>query len=530
MIIQKILSILLLGVFTLSACAPAAGVQPTQMDDEQTDLFDQEWVLQSFGKPGSEVAVITDSTVTLTLGSDGNASGSSGCNSFGGVYEIAGDQIAISEIVSTLMACLDDAIMQQETQYIQALQSAGTFSVSGEALTIEYNDGEGVLNFVKASALPTPTATAAPMSLSGGSTLSTSSFAGLAAFALISAPIATAQPPAGSSPVSTAEPPAGSVPIATSEPDENTTWYSDKTYLDDRSTATGLIKSYFNAIHRKEYLRAYSYWRDPAKSLGLFTKYAAGYKETESVRIRIGQVGEGVVAGSIYYSVPALIKVQTTTGERQRFIACFVLQFPQPSFQGKPPFIPMGIERATVRLVRTPGSGGALLASACGGSDNMGNPLKPAPVTDRNDTSARNYLDDRSDPTQVIRSLVNAINRKEYVRAYSYWEQIAGSANVPPFNQFTKGYAETEKVQLFVGVVQGDAGAGQFYYSVPVVMIATTTREVVQTFAGCYVLHLSNPALQATPPFMPLAIRSADVQQVPNRNDPIGLLAGACKP
>ncbi len=31
------------------------------------------------------------------------------------------------------------------------------------------------------------------------------------------------------------------------------------------------------------------------------------------------------------------------------------------------------------------------------------------------------YLDDRSTPIQVLKSYYNAINRQEYVRAYSYW-------------------------------------------------------------------------------------------------------------
>ena len=374
-----------------------------------------------------------------------------------------------------------------------------------------------------------PTATAAPMSISGGSTLNASSIAGLAAFSMMSAPVATVVPP-GQVPVSTAEPPVGSAPIATSEPAEDPLWYSDLTYLDDRSTATGLIWSYFNAIHRKEYLRAYTYWRTPAASLGQFEKFAAGFSQTDSVKVRLGQIGEGIAAGQIYYSVPILIKATTTTGERQRFIACYVLQLSQPAAQGVPPFVPMGIKSGTARLVTIPGNSGALLDSACDGSDHQGTPRKTAPVTDRVDTSAKNYLDDRSDPTQVMRSLVNAINRKEYVRAYSYWEHIVGLANVPPFEQFAKGYAETEQVQLITGTIQGDAGAGQFYYSLPVVMIARTTRGVTQTFAGCYLLHISKPAVQATPPFQPLAIRSAEVRQVANEVDPIRLLVTACNP
>jgi len=528
MTIQKILSALLLGVFVLSACMPAAaGVQQTQPVDEQADLLDQEWVLQSLGTKDSEVPVIDGSSVTLTLGSDGTASGSAGCNSFGGSYTITGDQISFDEIVSTLMACVDDAVMEQERQYLEALQSAGTYLVTADALTIEYNSGEGVLSFVRASTLPTPTATAAPASASTGMTYA-SLYTGLTFLNFFSSPVSTASPP-GQAPISTAEPPQVS-PIATAEPTPIPTWISDQTYLDDRSTPTGLIESYFNAINRKEYLRAYSYWRTPAASLGQFEKFAAGYSQTASVKVRLGQISEGIAAGQIYYSVPVLIKALTITGERQRFIACYVLQLSQPAAQGVPPFIPLGIEHGKARVVETPGHTRALLASACGGPDKVGNPISPNPVTDRKDTSANNYLDDRSDPTQVMRSLVNAINRKEYVRAYSYWEHVAGQANVPPFDQFAKGYAKTEKVELIVGMISGDAGAGQFYYSVPIVMIVQTTNGTIQTFAGCYLLHISNPAIQAQPPFQPLAIHSAEVQQVANRSDPISLLAKACKP
>jgi hypothetical protein len=304
----------------------------------------------------------------------------------------------------------------------------------------------------------------------------------------------------------------------------------ETSYLDDRSTATGLLASYFSALNRKEYLRAYAYWRTPELSLGKYENFAAGFKQTATVKFRVGEITQGVAAGQIYYSVPVLIRAVTTTGLPQRFIACYVLQLSQPAAQGAVPFMAMGIARAKARLVETPGHGRALLASACSGSDEIGIPLNPAPVTDKGNFGAGNYLDDRSDPTQVLRSLVNAINRKEYVRAYSYWEHLPGMANVPPFEQFMKGYADTKSVDLRTGMVKGDAGAGQFYYSIPVLMIAQTNSGAIQTFVGCYHLHITNPILQSRPPYQPLAIQTAEVQQVVNGGDPLSLLITACNP
>ena len=80
------------------------------------------------------------------------------------------------------------------------------------------------------------------------------------------------------------------------------------------------------------------------------------------------------------------------------------------------------------------------------------------------------FMDDRSGPVEVLQSFVNALNLKQYVRAYSYWKGPVGSAGgPPPYSQFEAGYARTESVQLYTGQVLGDVGAGQLYYSVPVV-------------------------------------------------------------
>src|SRR2546430_1965792 len=123
-------------------------------------------------------------------------------------------------------------------------------------------------------------------------------------------------------------------------------------------------------------------------------------------------------------------------------------------------------------------------------------------------------------------SYMNAINRKEYSRAYGYWEN--GASQLAPFPQFVQGYANTQSVQAIVGTVTADPGAGQIYYSVPVTLIATTTTATIQTFVGCYVMHISQPAIQGVPPFNPLGIASAQVQQVANDANSAALMAQAC--
>jgi hypothetical protein len=140
------------------------------------------------------------------------------------------------------------------------------------------------------------------------------------------------------------------------------------------------------------------------------------------------------------------------------------------------------------------------------------------------------YLDDRSRAERVVQSYFNAINRKEYARAYSYWEPAAAESQLPPYEEFEGGYANTAHVDVSIGEVHMDVGAGQLYYAVPVALDVTTTDGTGQFFAGCYILHLARPRLQAVPPFHPMGIRSATVGELPLGTDPNEALARPCGP
>jgi heat shock protein HslJ len=149
----------------LAACAPSgappgAGNGPTPTGPAATptgragvenSLANTAWVLVSYGAPGAETPVVAGSTVTLEFDAGDQAGGSAGCNSYGGHYQVDGDAISFSEMVQTLMACEDEQVMEQEAQYLAALETASQFELSGDSLAITYDGGQGVLNFVRAS-------------------------------------------------------------------------------------------------------------------------------------------------------------------------------------------------------------------------------------------------------------------------------------------------------------------------------------------------------------------------------------------
>lgn len=122
--------------------------------DAVDNLAGTQWVLESFGAPGAETAVVGEMPVTLEFSNDGQVSGNGGCNSYSGAYQIQEGTLMLGEVISTLMACVDTALMDQEILYLDALQTVSDFTIDGDHLTITYDEGQGALNFVRAEGTP----------------------------------------------------------------------------------------------------------------------------------------------------------------------------------------------------------------------------------------------------------------------------------------------------------------------------------------------------------------------------------------
>ena len=112
------------------------------------------------------------------------------------------------------------------------------------------------------------------------------------------------------------------------------------------------------------------------------------------------------------------------------------------------------------------------------------------------------YRDDRSDPAALVRSLYNAVNRREYARA---WDYFGDTKPAPDFDSFAVGFADTDRVEVETGAVSEEGAAGSVHYQVPVAIRATATDGTEKIFAGCYPARLANPQIQGVP-FRPLSL------------------------
>lgn len=136
---------------------------------------------------------------------------------------------------------------------------------------------------------------------------------------------------------------------------------AEPAYLDDRSSPETLIRSLYNAINRKEYARAYSYFgTPPAPTL---EDYAAGYEDTESVEVMTGSASAEGAAGSIFHSLPVSILARDRNGEEHLFAGCYDMRFIQPSVQTEP-YRPLQIEKG--KLAPAEGSLDEALPASCG--------------------------------------------------------------------------------------------------------------------------------------------------------------------
>jgi hypothetical protein len=296
-------------------------------------------------------------------------------------------------------------------------------------------------------------------------------------------------------------------------------------YIDDRSTPSQVIVSFYNAIDRHEYLRAYSYWDDPSNSVGSYAAFAAGYQDTASVDLVFGPINGDPGMSQVYYTIPVVLKVTLTNNTHTNYAACYVVHETTPEVYGAPPFGPMGIYQGSAQPSNLAASDDSVLASACGGSPTGGNLPFPA-FSSSLSIDKDNFLDNRSGPVETVSSFLNALNRKQYVRAYYYFQD---PANFPgPYDPWAAGYSNTDVITVTFGTVQSEGAAGSLYYKVPLATHVTTTSNATQTFVGCYTLRLAQPAVQGTPPFQPMGIIDGTFTQVSNSADVNALLPTAC--
>lgn len=113
------------------------------------DLAGTSWEVISYNN-GKEavVSVIIDTQITANFGEDGELTGSASCNDYFGPYETDGENISMGPFGTSRMACQGpEGIMDQENQYLAALETADTYKIDGIRMNMRTADGATAANF-----------------------------------------------------------------------------------------------------------------------------------------------------------------------------------------------------------------------------------------------------------------------------------------------------------------------------------------------------------------------------------------------
>ena len=133
-------------------------------------------------------------------------------------------------------------------------------------------------------------------------------------------------------------------------------------YLDDRSSPESVVASFYNAISRQEYARAWSYYAD-GEGVPKFEAFVTGYQNTASVTLTRGAPsGEGA-AGSTYWYLPVSLDAVDTAGKHSYFAGCYTLRLANPQIQAEPPFQPLHIVEG--HLKKAKGARKSFLPKSC---------------------------------------------------------------------------------------------------------------------------------------------------------------------
>lgn len=145
---KKSVYVLGMGVvlLILAACtstAPQAG--------SGSDLAGTSWLATGINGGSQNLTdVLPGTTLTAAFGEDGTIAGNSGCNDYSGPYKVTSGQIGIGPLSSTMKACSDPTgVMEQEAQYLAALENAQVFVIDGNVLELREVDGTVMAKFTK---------------------------------------------------------------------------------------------------------------------------------------------------------------------------------------------------------------------------------------------------------------------------------------------------------------------------------------------------------------------------------------------
>ena len=128
-----------IAVMALAVLIVACGAGPAG----GADLQDTRWVLVTL----EGESPLPDRAPSAEFSED-QISGSTGCNTYFGTYEVSDDELSIGAVAVTEMWCMEpEGVMDQEQAFLAALASVTSYRLAGERLELLDDTGQATLTF-----------------------------------------------------------------------------------------------------------------------------------------------------------------------------------------------------------------------------------------------------------------------------------------------------------------------------------------------------------------------------------------------
>jgi heat shock protein HslJ len=144
-----------IGALSKSRAARIEGDQLVLLDDkgdvlatlapQNRDLSGTAWRVSGYNNgKRAVVSLLAGSTLTIAFATDGNISGSAGCNTYRAAYSASGESVSLGNVVATKKMCAHpQGVMEQEAAFLMALEDVAVVRIDGNRL--ELRSGAGAL-------------------------------------------------------------------------------------------------------------------------------------------------------------------------------------------------------------------------------------------------------------------------------------------------------------------------------------------------------------------------------------------------
>ncbi len=128
---RKAIALVAILAIALTACA-----DPGE-EGASSDPTANAWVLEAGTLDGADIPIVEGFPITLIFDEpEGTAGGTSACNQWFGGYTLSGNELTFTDVGGTMMACVDEGVMESEAAFLDAMGQVELFTMEGGELNL----------------------------------------------------------------------------------------------------------------------------------------------------------------------------------------------------------------------------------------------------------------------------------------------------------------------------------------------------------------------------------------------------------